>query len=228
MASLSKDVSLAEYAEFINLVYGMPNERYYSGNDMLINVQRFTMRSIKGVRKGNHEKIKLNLLISTSWFISFINRLHISLDGEVWKRFPGVCSYCGKRPCACKAEKVKARRKISSNGVPRPATISQYQSMFERIYPSSNRTVEDAAIHLAEELGELSEAFHIFMGDRTERHFALLCSEAADFFSCIMGLLNSIGVSLSEALSEAFTDNCHVCHNAPCTCTFNSINNYKS
>jgi NTP pyrophosphatase (non-canonical NTP hydrolase) len=228
MASLSKEASLTEYARFVDMVYGMPDERYYSGDDMLTNIQRFTMRSIKGVRKANAEKTKLNIMIATSWFISFINRLHIDLDGAVWERFPSVCSYCGKQPCACKAEKVKARRKVQHNGAEKPSTIAQYQSMFGRIYPSSKRTLEDAAIHLAEELGELSEAFHIFMSDRSDQHFGLLREEAADFFSCIMGLLNSMDVNLADELASAYTNNCHVCHNAPCTCTFKSINEFKS
>ena len=167
-------------------------------------------------------------MIALSWYTSLMNRLRIDVGDIVWNRFPYLCSYCGERPCACKAEKVETRRNIVANGSMKPRTIDDYQKMFGAVYPPGSRTRQDAAIHLAEEVGELSEAFHIYMGDRSADHFRDVCLESADYFSCIMGLLNSLGVSCADELARLFTNNCHVCHNAPCTCTFQSTNEFRS
>jgi NTP pyrophosphatase (non-canonical NTP hydrolase) len=228
MVSLSKNVALSGYSAFVNAVYGVPNDRHYTYWDMLTNIQRFSMRCIKGVRKNNREKTKLNMLIAFSWFTSLMNRLHIDVSEVVWVRFPYLCSYCGKQPCVCKEEKIKTRRRVVGNDSIRPSTIEEFQTMFSRIYPSENRTRQDAAIHLAEETGELSEAFHLYMSDRSDLHFKKVCMEAADFFSCTMGVLNSLDISCADELSKLFANNCHICHNIPCTCTFKSVSEFKS
>ncbi len=228
MVSLSKDVTLREYADFINAVYGTPNGRHYSLWDMLIHIQRFSMRGIKGVRKGNREKVKINLLIAMSWYASLLNRLHIDMEEIVWNRFPCLCSYCGKMPCACKTEKIDKRQRIMKIDSKKPKTMGGFQRMFGEIYPPSGRSATDAAIHLAEEMGELSEVFHMYMGDRNNEVLENIHLESADFFSCIMGVLNSLGINCAEELSIIFSDNCHVCHKLPCVCDFKSINSFKS
>jgi NTP pyrophosphatase (non-canonical NTP hydrolase) len=226
--SVSKDATIRQYSDFVNAVYGVPNDRDYAIWDLLTNMQKFSMRSIKGVRKNDKEKIKVNMIISLSWFISLMNRLHIDIDEAVWQRFPYSCSYCGKCPCVCKAEKVATRLKVTGKGSMRPKTIEEFQDMFGRIYPPGARTLDDAAIHLAEEVGELSEAFHIYIGSHRDSNFDNIYSEAADFFSCAMGMFNSINVGYAEELSKLYSNNCHVCKNAPCTCTFDSVNDFKS
>jgi NTP pyrophosphatase (non-canonical NTP hydrolase) len=118
--------------------------------------------------------------------------------------------------------------KVSGNASMRPKTIDGFQSMFGRIYPADTRTLEGAAIHLAEEVGELSEAFHVYIGSHRESNFQNIYDESADFFSCAMGVFNSIDIRYAEELSKLYSDNCHVCKNAPCTCTFDSVNEFKS
>src|SRR5438309_1297533 len=140
MASLSKEATLSEFADFVNFVYGVPNDRYYTVWDMLTNVQRFSMRGIKGVRKNDREKVKTNLVIATSWYTSLLNRLHINIEEIVWDRFPYVCSYCGKQPCVCKTQKVKIRKKVTGDESQRPRTIKEFQMMFDKIYPSKERS----------------------------------------------------------------------------------------
>jgi NTP pyrophosphatase (non-canonical NTP hydrolase) len=228
MASVPKTATISEYSTFVNTVYGIPNDRHYTSLDMLNNIQRFSMRAIKGIRKNSDEKVKVNILIAFSWYTSLMNRFHIDIADAVWDRFPYLCSYCGERPCACKSEKVESRRKITKDESVRPRTMEEYQQMFREIYPPERRTRQDAAIHLAEEVGELSEAFNLYMSDRSGELFQEVKFEAADFYSCIMGLLNSLDINFAEEVSEVFTDNCHVCHNAPCTCTFESVSTYDS
>jgi NTP pyrophosphatase (non-canonical NTP hydrolase) len=228
MASLNPASTIAEYSSFVDAVYGIPNDRAYTHWDLLTQIQRFTMRAIKGIRKGDRKKVEINIMITFSWFTSLMNRLHISISDIVWERFPYLCSYCGEAPCNCRAEKVEVRRKIVPDGSRKPQTIAEFQLMFNKVYPADRRDVKDAGIHLAEESGELSEAVQYYMGDRSEAHLDEVKLEAADFFSCLMGVLNSEGIDLAAILAKEFPNNCHVCHNAPCTCTYGSVSKYKS
>ena len=228
MASVTKSTTITEYASFVSSIYSIANDRYYTLWDMLSNIQRFAMRSVKGVRKHNTEKTKFNTTIALSWFTSLMNQLHIDMGEIIWKRFPYMCSYCGEAPCRCKEEKVKTRRKISGDESKRPRTLEEFQVMFGRIYPKEGRTTQDAAIHFAEETGELSEAFHAYMGDRSTVHLERVYAESADFFSCAMGLLNSVGADWLGEVSTVFAYGCHVCHKIPCVCTFDSVVKFRS
>ena len=112
MSRFYKKQTLSEFQNLISEIYSLPDDRLYSIWDLLTQQQRFTMRSLKGIRKGDIEKVKYNLLISFSWLMAIANRLHIDLDEDIWKRFPGMCSYCGAMPCMCKKEKPSKRGKI--------------------------------------------------------------------------------------------------------------------
>ena len=228
MPAVSADTTIRQYQDFIREVYGMPNERHFDVWDMLSNVQRFAMRGLKGIRKGDHEKTRLNLLISMSWFLSLLNRLHIDLEDVVWKRFPHLCSYCASCPCICRKNKIQARQPVPVDDAKRPVRLSDFQAMFESIYPPRSRTLEHAGVHLAEELGEFSEAILAYKGEHMEEHFRDVVQEAADVFSCMVGVFNSLGISISGELSGMFSNNCHTCGKAPCECDFNSIVKFSS
>jgi len=88
MASVKQNTTIREYQNFVKEVYGLSNDRYFNLWDMVINVERFMMRGLKGIRKGDKEKTKINLLIAFSWFMSMMNRLHIDIENQIWKRFP--------------------------------------------------------------------------------------------------------------------------------------------
>lgn len=228
MASVKPNTTISEYQKFVKEVYGLNNDRYFSTWDMITNVERFATRGLKGIRKGDKEKTKLNLLISLSWFASMMNQLHINLENEVWKRFPFLCSYCGSCPCVCKEEKVEKRRKVSIDETRRPKTFEGFQNMFNEIYPAEKRTLEHAGIHLAEELGEFSEATLKYRGSHKDEDFKKIPLETADVFSCFMGVFNSLGPNVAKELSVMFSDNCHACHKAPCECDFTFISEFKS
>lgn len=228
MVSLPENATLPEYVEVVDAVYGVPNDRNYSLWDMLANMQKFSMRGIKGIRKNDREKVRLNMLIAMNWCTALMVRFHINIDEIIWNRFPYLCSYCGEKPCVCKAEKVAVRRKVVADDAARPRTLKEFQQMFRDIYPPISRTPEAAAIHLAEESGELAEAFQVYMGSHDAARFGNVEIEAADFYSCIFGVLNSFDIDLQEEMAVMFADNCHACHNAPCTCSFEYISMFKS
>ncbi len=228
MASIKEDTTIKEYQDFVKEVYGLSNDRYFGIWDMLANLERFTMRGLKGVRKEDKDKIKVNLLISFSWLMSMMNQLRINIEDEIWKRFPRVCSYCAQCPCSCKEKKIEKRQKSVVDENKRPKTLRYFQNMFSEIYPPETRTLEHAGIPLAEELGEFAESILIYRGTHKEDDFFKIPLEAADLFSCLMGVFNSFGVNVAKELSIMFSDNCHVCKNNPCKCSFEYIASFQS
>jgi len=229
MSSVSPNTTIREYQKFIEKVYGPSNTRFFDIWDMFSNLLRFTMRGLKGIRKNNHEKVKVNLLIALCWFMSILNRFNINLEDEVWKSFPYSCSYCRNCPCSCKEEKVVEKRKLPIDNKKRPKTLEEFQNMFEKIYPSKNRTLEHAGVHLGEEIGEFSEAILNYRGGGyKELQFEKVKDEVADFFSCIIGVFNSLKVNIAKELSIMFNNNCHVCKRAPCECSFDVIMKFES
>src|SRR5690348_12818100 len=90
--------SLRDFQFFNKDVYSLPDDRMFSLPDLLSNQERFTMRAIKGIRKNNKRRLSTNLLVAFSFGMAVCNRLHIDIEDKIWYRFPGVCSYCGKKP----------------------------------------------------------------------------------------------------------------------------------
>lgn len=220
--------SLADFQGFIRSAYGETDDRLYSIWDLVSNLERFTMRALKGIRKSDEKKLTLNLMISFSWAMAIANRLHLEIEERLWQRFPMHCSYCGKQPCACKAIKPTARPHLVPDKALRPRSLAQFQEMFGKIYPPESRTLSHAGVHLAEEVGEVSEAIHGYMGEHQEEHLEGIRDEIADFVSCIFGVTNSANIDAAKELAGLYYENCHVCHKYPCTCTFSSVVRFKS
>lgn len=228
MESIKIDTTLKEYQDFIQKVYGLPNDRYFDTWDMLNNLWRFSMRGMKGIRKNDKEKATNNFIIALSWFMSIMNQLHIDIEQETWERFPFLCSYCASYPCSCKKKKVKERQKVVIDDTKRTKTLQESQDMFQGLYPKEDRTLEHAGIHLSEELGEFSETMLKYRGNHNDTDFEKVTMEAADVISCFIGVFNSLSVNLAEELSKQFSNNCHICHDAPCSCNFTFITEFKS
>ena len=209
-------------------MYGLPDDQLYSIFDLLTQMQRFTMRTLKGIRKDNKEKLEKNLLVSFAWLMAIANRMHIDVENEVWKRFPALCSYCGFAPCQCKKIKLEKRAKIKIDSSHRPTTTRGFQELFRSVYPPERRTLPDAGVHLAEETGEVSEAIHNFLGQHLQKQFADIKLEIADYVSCVFGVANSASIDIASGLEEMFKNGCHVCHTIPCTCTFSEVAALKS
>lgn len=228
MPQVKIGTSIKEYQNFVQDVYGLQNARYFSLQDMLANMERFLTRGMKGIRKGDTQKTKLNLMISLSWFMPMMSQLHIDIEEEVWRRFPYLCSYCAHCPCVCKAKKIQARQKVTIDVKKRPKTMAAFQEMFSEIYPAFSRTLDHAGVHLAEEMGEISEALLMYRGSHADEGFKQVILECADFISCLMGVFNSLNINLAKELSLEFSQNCHACKQAPCACSFSQIMQFKS
>ncbi len=225
---LTKNHTISEFQGIILDIYGLPDDRLFSIHDLLSNQEKFAMRAIKGIRKGDKNKLKDNLTISFSWLMAIANRLHIDLEKVVWKRFPNLCSYCGQKPCACKKIKIKQRVKFPISITQKPLTLDEFQKMFNEIYPGKIRTVTDAGIHLAEETGEVDEAIHVFLGEHKQKQFLAIENEMADWVSCMFAVANSADIDISADLAKKFSHNCHICRQTPCECNFSFVAKYES
>ncbi len=225
---LKKGASLKKLQDITYKIYGTANDRSFNTWDLFSNLEKFTMRALKGVRKKDKEKIRFNLVIAVGWLMALMNRFHVNLETAVWKRFPYKCSYCGQVACACKKKKPKKRPDVLKPTRKKPKNLKQFQSMFEKIYPSNRRSLDHAGIHLSEELGELSESIQAFFGTHNNKYFKIIVYESADFFSCLMGVFNSAGIDFEKAMLEFYSHNCHECKKAPCVCHFNEISEYES
>lgn len=228
MFSYKKTDTIADFQGFISNVYALSDDRLYSIWDLLTHQQRFCMRALKGIRKGDKNKLKTNLLICFSFLIAISNRLHIEVEEDLWNRFPYLCSYCGRKPCVCKKIHPESRVKIKINNILRPKNLSGFQKMFNEIYPAKNRTLADAGVHLAEEMGEVSESIHNYLGQHIQKQFDDIKLEISDFISCVFGVANSAGIDVAIELAKMYSNNCHVCHKAPCACKFSKVAQIKT
>lgn len=227
MTKFIRNDSLFDFQNVINEIYGVTDDRLYSLWDLLSNQERFTMRALKGVRKNDINRIKQNLVISLSWIMAVGNRLHINIDEAVWERFRYKCYYCKNAPCTCGKKKVLTKSKRKKEAV-RPASLAQYQEMFQKIYPPKRFSVSEVAVHLAEEMGELSEAIQVYLGEHQKGEFSQIQTEIADYISCSFGLANNIDFDIAGELADIYENNCHVCHKAPCICSYSSIAKFRS
>jgi len=221
-------MKLRDFQKKIYDIYGLPDDRHFSVHDLLANQNRFSMRALKGIRKKDKRKVKVNLIIAFCWTLAIANRLHIDLGNAVWKRFPNLCSYCGKSPCQCKKIRPKKRKKLKIISDGRPSNIREFQQMFDKIYPAGKRTVIDAGTHLAEEAGETSEAISIYLGEHKKSQFKDIENELADWTSTMFGLANSAKFNIDNELEKNFKNGCHVCKRTPCQCNFSHIAKFDS
>lgn len=224
MAKFSKDDSIADLQKFLDDVYGKSDDQHFSLFELVGQQERFSMRILKDIRKRDHEALSSDIITALSWGLEVANRLHIDVGDVLWQRFPGVCSYCGKRPCSCTTRHLTSRAHISpAAGMKKPRSLAKAQEDLEAIYPSAARTIESAGMLLAEEVGEFSEAIHQYYLSHKEPELAKVKIELADFVSCLFDVANSAHLQLAEILARDYAKNCNHCHNIPCTCDFKKV-----
>ncbi len=230
MVALGTKDSFEELQELVRHIYGKSNLRWFDLGDMATNVSRFTMRAIKAVRREQVDRVEKNLAIALSWFTSSANRLDMTVSDVTWQRFQYECATCRYCPCSCSGYLQEATH---SEVRVRPESIDDFQRMFATIYHPASRTLEHAAIHLVEEMGEYQEAILMYRTRHRDLDLEQIAVEMADYFSCALGVYSSIAHQYgkrgeaAQALAELFDHNCHACGKAPCMCSFDKVMNYN-
>lgn len=210
-------LSLAGFQGLNSEIYLVVNDRNYSPAQMVSRVHRFVTRVLKLVRKGQTDGVGYHLSMALSWSFALANRFHIDLEKETWERFPGVCPYCGYAPCCCK-ERAQARKEVVADPAKRPATFREFQTMFREIYPAN--TLQESAMHLAEEAGELDEALEYFMGTHDDRLFAEVVVELVDAITNMCAVASCLNLDLAVEMEKHFSKGCSKCNEVPCGCRF--------
>jgi len=218
MSSFTKEGSLADFQQLIDNLYRTVDDQLFSLFQLISITSRFTMRVVKGVRKDDREMVVSNLTRAFSWLMTLANRLHIDVSDVMWKRFPGVCSYCGQSPCVCREHRVTKRVRMKEDMLKKPKTLDTAQKKMNEIYPAGARTLAHAGIHLAEEMGEITEAIYRYYSNPTPAVYEEVKMEIADYASVIFNVANSADINLSEELDKRYRNGCYECHACPCKC----------
>lgn len=143
---------------------------------------------------------------SFGWWLTLCAHVGLpSIETVVWHKFPNVCTYCHRREHdegECRRRRRRSgghpewtelARLADENKAAMPTTLTEWQTMFQRIYRRDASTAHEKNFsRLTEELGELAEAVRSL--PLTRSYFL---SEASDVFAWLMGVANQLRVDAS-------------------------------
>jgi len=201
-------------------IYSVTNDCNYSISGMFSRLHRHITHILKAVRKEEYSEIKYHLCSAFSWSLALANRLHFDLADKMWESFPGICPYCLCAPCACKMRRIQRRRLKGESRGKRPVSLSSWQKMFWRIYPN---IVQNSAIHLAEEAGEVSEAIRNHGATHDQLWLDRTVEELVDVVTNIFAVSSCLNINLADALAEYYANGCPGCKSCPCECGYVTI-----
>jgi NTP pyrophosphatase (non-canonical NTP hydrolase) len=146
------------------------------------------------------------------WYFPLLAKFKVgSVERLIFRKFPWCCPYCRETPHnegKCKLVKGTAStvnhpelaRLYRENLSNRPATLNDWQGMFQKIYPRQLTDQGRSTVGLLEELGEFAEAVRV-----GETHPKYFLGEAADLFSYIMGIANEHEIRLAQEHGQPFS-----------------------
>lgn len=221
--NVGRTMSVTDALRHNEEIYGLVNRRRLELRDLQINMGRFWGRCLKNIRKQDAPGATMNLSLVLGWFLSIINDQGVDLEEAVWLKFPAKCSYCRRKVCRCQPGKKAERHYPAGDRRKKPRTLAGWQRMFAKLYPPRKRTLDSAASHLTEEMEESKESFFQYRDLYTEKSWLKVEEEAADVFSCVMGVANSLSIDLAAKYSMLFFNGCHQCNESPCVCSFHDL-----
>jgi NTP pyrophosphatase (non-canonical NTP hydrolase) len=214
---ISGKSSLRSFQALNRDLYLVTNDRNYGPREMFSRVHRHVTHVLKLVRKRRYEAIQYHLCMAMSWTMGLMNRFHVDISNEMWKRFPGICPYCTDAPCDCRRRR---RQRHPLRGIGRgrkPVSLKAWQEMFAGIYRNRLR---NSALHLAEEIGEVDEALQAFLATHDDSRFRKMIEELIDVVTNIIGVANCLKLDLSAVMVGHFSKGCPGCKQKPCACGF--------
>lgn len=212
---------LREFQAMHERIFAQHDIRFYSKKQIMFKLFGLIGRLAKVQRrsKGLAGQEKKYLLELFRWWLALCNLLRLDATEILWEKYPGVCPYClVVADCSCE----NTQKKLAGPSLPhfraastRPATIKEWQAMFQRIYSGVNddkgfeyaifRIVEEAEEVVALMLPEISDvvAFRLELADLGARIFAL-----ADL----------LGTDLEAELLKRYRGVCPNCLQPACQC----------
>lgn len=172
-----------------------------------------------------------------AWWMTLCGKMGVrSVEDMLWQKFPGVCTYCHKKPhrydeCieikkydpSPNWKKLNELSKVNLKS--KPSSLGEWLNMFAEIYPVVGLEEFPATFaRFSEELGELAEALRVF--PIAPGYFL---SEASDVFAWLMHLQLLVydkqsinakdrGDLFAQTFLVAYRDCCSACGNSVCTC----------
>lgn len=218
---IEADITLEALQEFNKKMYAAVDDRNYNNTDLLSYVLRHITQILKSVRKRKFTDTKYHLCSALSWSLAVANRMHIDLSDEIWQRFPGVCPYCLASLCSCKERRDERQVLSRKPKGRRPESLRDWQEMFGGIYPNNN--LQDSAIHLAEEIGELNETIRNYLAVHAKEWFDKIVEELVDVVANLFGVATCLNFNLAVELADYFKNGCPKCRQCPCSCGYVSV-----
>lgn len=211
-------VALQDWQAMVKSIYERKDLRDYSGADLLLHVIEESAKVDEGLRKDREDEVREAIPRVFIWLLSFCVRCNIKAEEVLWAKYQGLCPYCGAQEhCFCIANSGNVDVwHANPEGVP-PASLHEYQAMFDRIYGRVNRLLHkiDVWLHFHEEIGEVSRAFRLLNPQKGDLE---LRNEFADAFAWLLGFCNRLSIDLGELAYQVYPGTCDVCSNQECTC----------
>lgn len=202
-------------------IYGLVNDRNYPTEHLLACLHRHVTQVLKAVRKNKLEDLSYHLCMAVSYSCAIANRLHVDLEDQIWNCFPGYCPYCNECPCVCRERAIeRSKREVPLRS--RPTSIGGWQTMFADIYQNK---LQDSAMHLAEEMGELAEALRNYQATHSSLWFEKITEELVDLVTNIFAVANCTYINLELELVKYFSHGCPKCSQVPCYCGYVTVDN---
>lgn len=213
-----KQISINKALKVSYEIYGIPNDRRFSVQDLLYYIQKYLFLYLNSSQKKNSKKTTQNLAIAFSWFLALINRYHIDLEHQVWKRFPYKCPLCLSIPCECRSINNATQFKTGRPPSRMPESLDDWQLMFKKIYQDKN--LDELNIKFLQKLDNLIRSTRLFIKEKAKKHFFDIEKNSADFFSFFFRTFNLLSKSLEKQFVVMHEDGCYECHKTPCICNF--------
>ena len=198
-------------------IYGLPNDRLYSVEDLLYYNQKFLFRYIAELEEKKSDAI-ISLAVSLSWFIALVNRYHLDLESELWKHYAYKCPKCLEIPCQCQRGDESPGQKTGRPPSLKPKNLRLWQEMFGKIYPQEK--INKINSRLLRSQDDLFYSYRFFAKERKKKYFREIERKSADYFALLLRAFNACDWDLSKILSKLFKNGCYVCHQTPCECNF--------
>jgi len=97
---LVMNMELREFQEMIREIYFHKDSKRGVEKTFLWFIEEVGELS-EAIRKNNRNAMEEEFADVLAWLASLANLLEIDLEEAVNKKYPGVCPYCGKKPCEC-------------------------------------------------------------------------------------------------------------------------------
>ncbi len=93
-------MEIREFQNMIREIYFHKDSKRGVGKTFLWFIEEVGELS-EAIRKGDREGMGEELADVLAWLLSLANLLGVDLEEAAKKKYPGVCPYCGKKPCEC-------------------------------------------------------------------------------------------------------------------------------